>query len=92
MTSVVPRTSSVAPREPPPRLGRLRRKGCLPTGGEGSAAPLPRWGDCFPHWGGPSERSEAGVGTTKEVLGFIIDFLDSNLDFLGIPGIFIRIS
>ena len=34
----------------------------------------------------PSERSEAGVlGTTKEVLGFIIDFLHCNLDFLGFP-------
>ena len=32
-----------------------------------------------------AERSEAGVlGTTKEVLGFIIDF-DFNLDFLGFP-------
>ena len=35
--------------------------------------------------GRPSERSEAGLGTTKEVLGFIIDFLDFNLDFLGFP-------
>ena len=25
------------------------------------------------------------LGTTKEVLGFIIDFLDFNLDFLGFP-------
>ena len=34
----------------------------------------------------PSERSEAGVlGTTKEVLGSIIDFLYFNLDFLGFP-------
>ena len=31
-----------------------------------------------------AERSEAGLGTTKEVLGFIIDF-DFNLDFLGFP-------
>ena len=30
-----------------------------------------------------AERSE-GVGATKEVLGFIIDF-DFNLDFLGFP-------
>ena len=33
---------------------------------------------------GRAERSEAGLGTTKEVLGFIIDF-DFNLDFLGFP-------
>ena len=35
--------------------------------------------------GSPSgaERSEAGLGTTKEVL-FIIDFLAFNLDFLGL--------
>ena len=31
-----------------------------------------------------AERSEAGLGTTKEVLGFIIDFLDFK-DFLGFP-------
>ena len=31
-----------------------------------------------------AERSEAGLGTTKEVL-FIIDFLDFNLEFLGFP-------
>ena len=34
-----------------------------------------------------AERSGArlALGTTKEVLGFIIDFLDFNLDFLGFP-------
>ena len=32
----------------------------------------------------PSGASEAGLGTTKEVLGFIIDFLDFK-DFLGFP-------
>ena len=30
-------------------------------------------------------RREAPLGTTKEVLGFIIAFLDSNQDFLGFP-------
>ena len=40
----------------------------------------------YPLFGGRAERSEAGaLGTTKEVLGFIIDFLDFNLDFLGFP-------
>ena len=45
-----------------------------------------------------AERSEAGLGTTKEVL-FIIDFLDFNKEFLGFPiallgfhRIYIRIS
>ena len=36
----------------------------------------------------PTERSgasEAALGTTKEVLGFIIEFLASNFDFLGFP-------
>ena len=36
-----------------------------------------------------AERAErarlAPLGTTKEVLGFIIDFLACNLDFLGFP-------
>ena len=32
---------------------------------------------------GRAERSEAGLGTTKEVLGFIIDF--DFKDFLGFP-------
>ena len=31
-----------------------------------------------------AERSEAALGATKEVLGFIID-LDFNWDFLGFP-------
>ena len=31
-----------------------------------------------------AERSEAVLGTTKEVLGFI-DFLDFNWNFLGFP-------
>ena len=34
-------------------------------------------------WGERAERSEAGLGTTKEVLGLIIRFLAFNLDFLG---------
>ena len=34
--------------------------------------------------GRASGASEAGLGTTKEVLGFIIDFLDFK-DFLGFP-------
>ena len=35
--------------------------------------------------GSGAERSEAGaLGTTKEVLGFIVDF-DFNSDFLGFP-------
>ena len=33
---------------------------------------------------GASGASEAGLGTTKEVLGFTIDFLDFK-DFLGFP-------
>ena len=34
---------------------------------------------------GTSGASEAGVGTTKEVLGSIIDFLAFNWDFIGFP-------
>ena len=40
-----------------------------------------------------SSASQAGLaplGTTKEVLGFIIDFLDFDLDFLGSPRIFTK--
>ena len=33
---------------------------------------------------GRAERARLGLGTTKEVLGFIIDFLDFK-DFLGFP-------
>ena len=36
-------------------------------------------------WKGGAERSEAGLGATKEVLGSIIDLLAFNLDFLGFP-------
>ena len=39
-----------------------------------------------------AERSEAGLGATKEVLGSIIDFLAFNLDFLRFPYYCIRIS
>ena len=35
--------------------------------------------------GGASGASEAGLGTTKEVLGSIIEVLDLNWDLLGFP-------
>ena len=34
-------------------------------------------------WVAERERARLAPGATKEVLGFIIDFLDFNLDFLG---------
>ena len=37
-----------------------------------------------PPWKAERGASEAGLGTTKEVLGLIIAFLDSK-DFLGFP-------
>ena len=48
----------------------------------GSQAPRTSGGARLP--GRASGASEAALGTTKEVLGFIIDFLDFK-DFLGFP-------
>ena len=59
---------------------------CTPGGGREGGAPL---GGSRSERSG-AERSEAGLGTTKEVLGFI-DFLDFK-DFLGFPYSSIRIS
>ena len=55
-----------------------------PTSLDGRCWPWPPWK------AERAERSEAGVlGTTKEGLGFIIDFLDFNWDFIGFPYSFI---
>ena len=55
--------------------------GWLATGRRGDSALVPPLGSTLERASG---ASEAGLGTTKEVLGFIIDF-DFNLDFLGFP-------
>ena len=66
-----PRTSFVVPSL------RLQRGRPLQRSGQPRCQAL-----AVAPWG--AERSEAGLGTTKEVLGFIIDFLDFK-DFLGFP-------
>ena len=59
----------------------------MPLPLRGLAKPGPPWEERA------SGASEAGaLGTTKEVLGFIIDFLDFNYDFLGFSYYCIRIS
>ena len=81
-----PRTSFVVPRTP---RGRADSTGASRERGSHWARPLASWEALLavaPLEGRASGASEASVlGTTKEVLGFIIDFLDVNWDFLGFP-------
>ena len=76
--SYFPRTSFVVPRTP--LSGAMRNPLRAALGLAGSAR------DPVRTLRRASGASEAGaLGTTKEVLGFIIAFLNFNWDFLGFP-------
>ena len=71
-----PRTS-VVPRTPPPE------RATEPDSAELSQSAAKLW-PAPPHWKARASGARLALGSTKEVLGFIIDFLDFK-DFLGFP-------